>query len=285
MPYKHVDAIRCNECGETFDHVKHKNPQKSLWNHQQQNKGSMTCGQKRERKDLQAFKDSLTHTSMMEMKQHKTQSQAAKKTSEQNEEMKRKLDALRAECEEIKARNRELMLVTMNLKDNPCVVSAWSKLHPIQDLQGIDLSSDAFRELREVQYPRRKGGPGDMVCALLKTQLDPLGDGVAEVLTRKGRLLQEVHPTSVIDDEGRIFYLDGEVMKMDTDGHVLQHILRVFSEEDSSVSQICARMREGDAAFNDRCKEALSGIHLSASSLVSFEWEGSDRAAVKVDTK
>ena len=94
----------------------------------------MTCGQKRERKDLQAFKDSLTHTSMMEMKQHKTQSQAAKKTSEQNEEMKRKLDALRAECEEIKARNRELMLVTMNLKDNPCVVSAWSKLHPIQDL-------------------------------------------------------------------------------------------------------------------------------------------------------
>ena len=103
-----------------------------------------------------------------------------------------------------------------------------------------------------------------MVCAHLKTRSDPLGDGVAEVLTRKGRLLQEVHPTSVIDDKGRIFYLDGEVMKMDTDGHVLQHILRVFSEEDSSVSQICARMREGDAAFNDRCKEALSGIHLSA---------------------
>ena len=251
MGFKKVEYVACGECGMEFilgdGPGKTKDPQRALWAHR--NKTKVPCSQKRKLTELEDFKTTLTVERLEEIKK-------LKKQASDSSRILQKMDRMEKQMKELREENREkqtLQLTIINL--SPQILEYSTNLNPIQTLDSLDLSEERFREMLCTKYPCPDNGVGY--------------NGNVPFYTKKIKMLQAIHPVSIKDETGNVFYRDKEVLKVDRDGTVSKCFLKALSRTDETAAytfNFFSTARPEDASFLNGILKAIADIHPAISS-------------------
>ena len=241
MPYKKVNSVCCTRCGEEFSIDRYPNPRQKLSSHL---RSVISCDQKQKRKELEDFKRSVTSDDIHEFKRLKTQESESSTLLRKMDEMKSEIGALREE-------NREkqiLQLTIINL--SPKILSYQSTLNPIQELDNVDLSEERFREINALKYPYPDFGFDNFQNASL--------------YQKKIKMLQSILPISIKDENGKVFYLDKDVLKLDYNETVSKWILkalRMYDNEANTTYHKVIDKKPEEMGFRRALLKCISDIH------------------------
>ena len=234
MTFKKVDYVQCDKCGEVFSRDDYPNPRQKLWSHQST---ATPCDQKKKRKELEEFKRTVTSEELEEIKRLKKQASDSSRVLQKMDELTREV------------RERQTLQVTI-INLTPKVLEYSSNLKPIQELETLDLKEDRFSEIHSVKYPC----PHNDVN--YRTNIP--------VYTGKVKKLQAIHPISVRDERGKVFYRDNEVLKVDQEGTVNKCFLKALGRTDETAAHTYDKFsdaRPEDAVFLDELLKDISDIH------------------------
>ena len=251
MGFKKVECVECDECGMKFmlgeGSGKTKDPQRALWAHK--NKTKVPCSHKRKLTELEDFKKTLTVEGLEEIKQ-------LKKHASASSEMLQKMDRMQKQMEDLRAESREkqtLQFTIINL--SPQVLACSTNLNPIQTLESLDLSEERFREMLSAKYPYPSGSAHHKLNV--------------PSYTKRIQMLQAIHPVSIKDEMGNVFYRDKKVLKVDQDGTVSKCLLKALSRTDETAAltdDLLSTTRPEQATFLNEILKAIADVHLAISS-------------------
>lgn len=243
--------VSCPECGKQLN----PNVKRALYQHRysnpqcvdaQKHKNARTA--RRNMSDEQAVNAVSTSDIMDELR----------RSNEKNEKMLQEMREMKESQLRMEQTNSEMRDTMLSLKDNPTIVQVWPMLNPIQKLKEIDLTEERFHEVRAFEYPQYAPNLGDK--------------GASEVYVTKARTLQRVQPTSVVDEDGNRFYVDGDVLKVDKRDLVGEEMLQLFAKHDSMAEDARDTLEQRDprfSTFRQELKSKLADVHLHPSDLSS----------------
>ena len=241
MPFKKGDSACCDRCGIVFSSEQYDNPRQKLWNHQ---RNTIPCDQKRKRKELDEWKRTVTADDLAEFKRLKEQEGLL----HEMRSMKQEIQSLR---EEVKQK-ATLQMTIVNL--SVPILVARPMLRPIQELETVDLREARFGAVHALTY------------ALPERDLSYAAN--VPTFLEKMRLFQSIVPVSMSDESGRGFYLDRDVLTLDSDGTVCMRLLQTFARSDPEVQATRLRLADERPETREervRLRASLSGVHLSTS--------------------
>lgn len=247
MVHKVVESATCDQCGKVFTLGNFpsgtKNPARALYNHQKK----VNCFQAQRRRELDEFRRTLT---MEQVQEHKR----LRRDEKEGEKLRREMDKLKAEVRALRSEVQEkdtLRLTIINI--SPKIVAYQPKLNPIQILESLDWTEERFRAILSRPYPYPQYG------------LSIPYTGNAETYRQKVRDIQSLVPLSVRDEQGRVFYKDEDVMKMDDSETVNMRILQAIrshdEEADKAYSALKDRTPESEG-FRSALLSKIRDVHL-----------------------
>ena len=255
MPYAIVDSVTCNDCGKVFSG---KNPKLSLYKH---SSAAKPCADRKDSKkhqlekrtELEQFKSTLTFEEMKEYKRLKAQNESSdkiiKEMKQNHRELIQTIEGTKRDLAKNAKEKETLRLTVINL--SPQIIVFQSKLNPIQILDSIDWSDSRFLDVRSMQYPYPDHGLAEQ--SNRKTYIE------------KVKRLQYIIPISVKDETGNVFYRDEEVLKIDKDGQVTDHLLKAFRHHDPEADKTYEQLQIKGNAYHDFCenlRRQISDVHL-----------------------
>lgn len=163
----------------------------------------------------------------------------------------KKMDELTKEVSGLREESRErqtLQFTIINL--TPQILECSTKLKTIQELEELDLTEGRFSEVRSIKYPYPHNDVNYMPNIPFYTQ--------------KIKKLQDIHPTSIKHENGKVFYRDSKVLKVNQEGTVNKCFLKALGRTDETAAHThhkFAGARPEDATFLQGILKDISDIH------------------------
>ena len=252
----------CPDCGKVLSSAK-----RALYKHQYYNPGCATdvtekqkqIQQKKEKRAAKRARKEMTDQEALSVVTTQDLMEELKRSNAKNDEMLREMREQRQELHDMKDSVNGLTDTMLSLKNNPTIVQIWPMLNSIEKLREINFDDARFQEINEIEYPPHAASLNNREASL-------------SYLTR-ARKLQQVQPTSVMDDLGNKFYMDKGVLHLDKRARVESELLSVFARNSDALAQDAVKsLRQTDPCykgFRTEMRSKLMDVHLKANELIA----------------
>ena len=150
-----------------------------------------------------------------------------KRSNTKNDEMLREMREQRHELTVMKDSVNGLTDTMLSLKNNPTIVQVWPMLNSIEKLRDIDFNDTRFQEINEIEYPKNAASLNN--------------NEASRCYLIRAKKLQQMQPTSVMDEKGNKFYVHNGVLHIDKRARVEAEVLNVFARNSDALAQDAIR--------------------------------------------